>query len=254
STRLEHYLARLEFQIYYQPIIALDTGSVAGFEALVRWQHPQRGLLSPGNFLPLARELGLSIALDRWVLVTACRQIAQWQQQYPIQQPLTISVNVCSLHLAQQNIVADANDALNLAGLDARYLKLELTETMMMESIERVMAQLAQLRTLGIELLIDDFGTGYSSLARLHHFPISGLKIDRSFISGSSANEGSLDIITTIVTLAKKLGVNAIAEGVETIEQLALLKQLKCEYGQGYFFSKPLDAAAAEALIASMLC
>ncbi len=251
ETELRQALARLEFQIYYQPIVALDTCFLVGFEALVRWQHPQRGLLSPGDFLPLARELGLSIALDRWVLTTACRQIAQWQQQYSPIQPLTISVNVCSLNLPRQDIVADVNEALNLAGLDARYLRLELTETVIMESIDRVITQLTQLRTLGIELLIDDFGTGYSSLARLHHFPISGLKIDRSFVSGSSANEGNLDIISTIVTLAKKLGVNAIAEGVETIEQLALLKQLKCEYGQGYFFSKPLDAAAAEALIAS---
>lgn len=251
ETELRQALARLEFQIYYQPIVALDTCFLVGFEALVRWQHPQRGLLSPGDFLPLARELGLSIALDRWVLTTACRQIAQWQQQYSPIQPLTISVNVCSLNLPRQDIVADVNEALNLAGLDARYLRLELTETVIMESIDRVITQLTQLRTLGIELLIDDFGTGYSSLARLHNFPISGLKIDRSFVSGSSANEGNLDIISTIVTLAKKLGVNAIAEGVETIEQLALLKQLKCEYGQGYFFSKPLDAAAAEALIAS---
>lgn len=251
ETELRQALARQEVQIYYQPIVALDTGTLAGFEALVRWQHPQRGLLSPGDFLPLARKLGLSIALDRWVLTTACRQIAQWQQQYPTREPLTISVNVCSLDLPRLDIVADTNHALNLAGLDARYLRLELTETALMESIERVMAQLGQLRKLGIELLIDDFGTGYSSLARLHHFPISGLKIDRSFVSGSSANEGNLDIITTIVALAKKLGVNAIAEGVETIEQLALLKQLKCEYGQGYFFSKPLDVAAAEVLIAS---
>lgn len=172
ETELRQALARLEVQIYYQPIVALDTGFLVGFEALVRWQHPQRGLLSPGDFLPLARELGLSIALDRWVLREACRQIAQWQQQYPTRPPLTISVNVCSLDLPRLDIVADAKEALNLAGLDARYLRLELTETALMESIDRVMTQLAQLRTLGIELLIDDFGTGYSSLARLHHFPI----------------------------------------------------------------------------------
>ncbi|MBD2345851.1 putative bifunctional diguanylate cyclase/phosphodiesterase [Anabaena subtropica] len=252
---LRRAIERQEFQVYYQPIVSLKTGSITGFEALVRWLHPEQGIVFPQEFMPIAQETGLIIPIDEWVLREACRQTKQWQEEFLPEstnldeQPLGISINLCSLRFSQQKLLEEINQVLQETGLDAKSLKLEITESVIMDNGENATTMLKQLRNLGIELAIDDFGTGYSSLGRLHHFPINGLKIDQSFVSGRGAEEGNLHIVETIVTLSRKLGVDVTAEGVETPEQLQILRDLKCEYGQGYFFSKPLDSKAAKALI-----
>ncbi|MEH2424022.1 MAG: EAL domain-containing protein [Nostoc sp.] len=255
ETALRRAIERQEFRIHYQPIVSLTTGRITGFEALVRWQHPERGIIFPEDFLPTAQETGLSILIDEWVMREACRQTQQWQDRFPPksgklgEQALTISVNLCSSWFSQQKPLLHINQVLQETSLDIQSLKLEITESVIMENGENVTTTLNLLRNLGIKLAIDDFGTGYSSLGRLHHFPIHELKIDRSFVSGRSVGEGNLDIVETIVTLSKKIGVTVTAEGLETAEQLALLRAMKCEYGQGNFFSKPLDSLTAEALI-----
>ncbi|MEH2254486.1 putative bifunctional diguanylate cyclase/phosphodiesterase [Nostoc sp.] len=255
ETALRRAIERQEFRIHYQPIVSLTTGRITGFEALVRWQHPERGIIFPEDFLPTAQETGLSILIDEWVMREACRQTQQWQDRFPPksgklgEQALTISVNLCSSWFSQQKPLLHINQVLQETSLDIQSLKLEITESVIMENGENVTTTLNLLRNLGIKLAIDDFGTGYSSLGRLHHFPIHELKIDRSFVSGKSVGEGNLDIVETIVTLSKKIGVTVTAEGLETAEQLALLRAMKCEYGQGNFFSKPLDSLRAEALI-----
>lgn len=255
ETALRRAIERQEFRIHYQPIVSLTTGRITGFEALVRWQHPERGIIFPEDFLPTAQETGLSILIDEWVMREACRQTQQWQDRFPPksgklgEQALTISVNLCSSWFSQQKPLLHINQVLQETSLDIQSLKLEITESVIMENGENVTTTLNLLRNLGVKLAIDDFGTGYSSLGRLHHFPIHELKIDRSFVSGSSVGEGNLDIVETIVTLSKKIGVTVTAEGLETAEQLALLRAMKCENGQGNFFSKPLDGSTAEALI-----
>ena len=246
ETALRRAVERQEFRVHYQPIVSLETGGINGFEALVRWQHPQWGLVSPAKFIPIAEEIGLIISIDRWVLAQACRQIQQWQQYYL---PLKVSVNLSGQQFKQPDLIKHIDQTLQQTGLDAQSLNLEITENVIMDHGESVTTALSQLRALGVQLSIDDFGTGYSSLGRLHHFPINVLKIDRSFVSRLGVDERNLEITETIVTLAQKLGVDVTAEGVETAEQLAYLRELKCEYGQGYFFSRPLDTEAAEALL-----
>ncbi len=246
---LRRAIERQEFQIYYQPMVSLKTGTISSFEALVRWQHPTRGLLSPEEFLAVVEETGLSVLVDQWVLKTACRQMRVWQLAFPSNSPLTICINFCSQHFAQPNLVAEINAVLQETNLAAQNLKLEITENAIIENEQSVTQMLLQLKALGIKLAIDDFGTGYSSLGRLHSFPINILKIDRSFIANSGTEIGNLAIVETIITLAHSLGMEVTAEGVETAEQLARLRELNCEYGQGYFFAEALDSKAAETLI-----
>ncbi|WP_414752362.1 putative bifunctional diguanylate cyclase/phosphodiesterase [Anabaena sp. CCY 9910] len=254
---LRKAIERHEFLVYYQPIVSLASGRIIGFEALVRWLHPEQGIVFPEEFMPIAQETGLIIPIDAWVLREACRQTRQWQEQISSQsvnlhqQPLSISINLCSSRFSQKKLLEDINQVLQDTGLDAQSLKLEITESVIMENGENATTMLYQLRNLGIELAIDDFGTGYSSLGRLHNFPINGLKIDQSFVSGRGVEAGNLHIVETIVTLSSKLGVDVTAEGVETPAQLQRLRELKCEYGQGYFFSEPLDSDSAKALIMS---
>ncbi len=268
ENELRRAIDRQEFQVYYQPIVSLKTGRIIGFEALLRWRHPYRGLVSPEEFFSVVQETELSVTIDQWVLQTACRQMHQWQLAFPANPPLTISVNFCNNLFAQANLIEKINSVIRETGLDAQSLKLEITESVIMENDQSATAMLLQLKALGLQLVIDDFGTGYSSLGRLHSFPISLLKIDRSFIShtreatcgagGSSVEQpcrtdvGNLELVETIITLAHRLGVDVTAEGVETAEQLAQLKELNCEYGQGYFFSPALDSKATEALIMAM--
>ncbi|MBV9389765.1 MAG: EAL domain-containing protein [Chroococcidiopsidaceae cyanobacterium CP_BM_ER_R8_30] len=249
ETELRRAIEQQEFQVYYQAIVNLDTGLLAGFEALVRWWHPERGLVLPADFLPTAIEIGLNVPIDQWVLAQACRQTKQWQEQFSSHSPLTISVNLCSSHFAQPDLIKQLSQVLAKTNLEAHSLKLEITETVIMENSQLATQRILELRKLGVQLSIDDFGTGYSSLNRLYSLPINSLKIDRSFIKRIGDDARSLEIVETIMTLANNLSVDVTAEGLETKEQLAYLRELKCEYGQGYFFSHPLNSEAAEALI-----
>jgi diguanylate cyclase (GGDEF)-like protein len=251
ETELRRAIERQEFLVYFQPIVSLATGRVTGFEALVRWQHPERGLLSPAHFVLIAEETGLLDRIDRWVMREACRQVQQWSQQMSDEFPLLISVNLANKQFAQPNLVEQIDEILQETGLEASCLKLEITEEVIMENDESAITKLEQLKALGVQLSIDDFGIGYSSLSRLHRFPLDELKIDRSFITPIGFENSTFEIAETIITLAQKLALNVTAEGIETAEQLAQLRQLNCPYGQGYFFSRPLNCQAAAALLAA---
>jgi diguanylate cyclase (GGDEF)-like protein len=235
-----------ELQLYYQPIISLVTGQLSGFEALVRWYHPQRGWISPDKFIPVAEETGLIHALGWWVLRTACQQLNQWQQQFAHADTLVMNVNISTLQLRQHDLVEQIQALLVNTQIPPGSLKLEITESSILETISSQAAQLKRLKDLGIRLCIDDFGTGYSSLSRLHEFPVDTLKIDRAFVSRIDGNAGGAEIVQTIIALAASLGMDAVAEGVETFAQLERLRDLQCELGQGFFFSKPVDRQIAE--------
>jgi len=251
ETDLRRALDRQEFLLYYQPVVSLQSGRIAGFEALLRWQHPERGLISPGESLPVAEEIGLLIPIGQWVLQNALRQLRAWQVEFPVTPPLSMSVNLsCKQFLQSGELLTIVDETLKETGLDPRSLALEVTETVMMENAEAALATLAQLKDRQLRISIDDFGTGYSSLSYLQRLPIDNLKIDQSFVAEMKSAGESLEIVRSIITLAHSLGKQVIAEGVETGEQLALLRSLGCEYGQGFFFSKPLETEAAGKLIA----
>ncbi|NJN30996.1 MAG: EAL domain-containing protein [Synechococcales cyanobacterium RM1_1_8] len=242
------------FSLYYQPIVNLANGSLAGFESLVRWHHPHRGVIMPSEFIPIAEDTGLIVALGEWVLRQSCQQLYNWQQQYPQpSQDLIISVNLAGQQLQETNLVAVIDQILIDTGLDGRCLKLELTESTLVENVEAIVKTLTYLRDRHIQLSIDDFGTGYSSLSYLHRFPVSTLKIDRAFVEQMMGDGENFEIIRTIRALAQSLGMKVVAEGIETPEQLARLTSLGCELGQGYYFSKPVTAAEAEVMIAQAL-
>ena len=251
ETELQRALSNHELQVYYQPIVLLSTHQIVGFEALVRWQHPQRGLISPAEFIPVAEETGLIILIDWWVLHEACRQVLQWQLQYASANAFTISVNVSSKQFAQPSLVEQIERTLQETGLNPASLKLEITESAIVHNTESAALILSQLKALGIQLHIDDFGTGYSSLSYLHQFPIDVMKIDRSFVNILEKDTERLEIARAISTLAHNLGMEVVAEGVETAEQAERIGALHCRYGQGYFFFKPSDSKATEALIAA---
>lgn len=239
-----------ELRVFYQPIIALDSSTLREVEALVRWEHPERGLLLPGSFIPLAEETGLIIPLGRWVLGEACRQMRTWQQQYPDEPPLTVSVNVSAHQLLQADLVQQVVSVLKESELLPRYLKLEITESVMMQDTGNIIPRLHELRNLGVRLAMDDFGTGYSSMAYLSSLPIDTLKIDRSFIAKMSRSEEDAAIVRAIVTLAKTLDLRITSEGIETSDQLALLSALGCDFGQGYFIDRPMPAENLGLLLA----
>ena len=250
ETDLRWAIERQELCVYYQAIMLLETGQITGFEALVRWQHPTRGLISPAEFIPVAEETGLIVPLGQWVLQTSCQQLCQWQAQFPAL-PLTMSVNLSSKQLSQPTLVQQIDQILQQTGLAPKWLNLELTESGIMQNAVSAAKLLAQLKLRKIQVSIDDFGTGYSSLSRLHQFPIDTLKIDRSFVNQINQTGENIEMVEAIIALAHSLGMDVVAEGIETAEQLTQLKQLQCEYGQGYLFSKPLNWRAAAALLAS---
>jgi EAL domain-containing protein (putative c-di-GMP-specific phosphodiesterase class I) len=234
--------------IHYQPIVSASDNHLCGFEALVRWNHPERGLVPPSEFIPVAEGSDLIVLLGRWVLVESCRQMAEWQKRFAPSPPLTISVNVSARQLSDPHLMEDVEFALAESGLSPESLSLELTESSIMGNTEQTLAILDRLKAMNVRLEIDDFGTGYSSLSRLQRLPFDCLKIDRSFIRELSAGNGTLDIVKAIMQLAQSLGLEVIAEGVESEEQLCSLRQLGCDHIQGFLFSKPLDADSAEGL------
>lgn len=236
-----------QLELYYQPIVRLTTGEVTGFEALVRWQHAEQGLLFPSRFISMAEETGLIIPLSWWILRTACRQMSQWQALFPSNTVLTMSVNLSSKQFSMPELPEQIQQILQESGLEPTHLKLELTESMVMENMTSDV--LYQLQRLGIRLAIDDFGTGYSSLSYLPRFPITTLKIDRSFVERISDCNDNLEIVRTILSLAQHLRLDVVAEGVETEAQAIRLREMGCEYGQGFFFHKPMNAEAATELL-----
>lgn len=239
---LQQALINGEFCLHYQPIIALHTHQIEGFEALLRWQHPQKGLLTPDQFIPLAEETGLILPIGAWVIQESCRQLQVWQKQY--REPLTMSVNLSCKQLAQVDLVDLVLDSLRQAGLSCQSLKLELTESVMIVDAPQTIELLARLHELGIHLCIDDFGTGYSCLSYLQYCPTKGLKVDRCFVRQLD-NPVSLEILRSTLTMAHNLGLSVVAEGIETHSQLSQLQLLQCDYGQGYWFSQPLPADQA---------
>ncbi|HST50843.1 MAG TPA: EAL domain-containing protein [Pyrinomonadaceae bacterium] len=250
ETDMRRAVEREEFFIHYQPIVSLGDFRLRGFEALVRWQHPERGFISPMDFIPVAEETGMIIQIGEFVLREACRQMQQWQKGFPADPPLYVTVNLSSKQFSQTTLISKVGMILQETGVRPQSVKLEITESVVMENIDTATDMLRQLRALGVQLAIDDFGTGYSSLSYLHRFPIDTLKIDRSFVTRMTDNTENAEIVRTIVVLAQNLGMDVVAEGVETNEQLVLLQKLGCENGQGYFFSKPVGADGAEKIIA----
>ncbi|MEH2069429.1 MAG: amino acid permease [Nostoc sp.] len=256
ETALRHalLLKQEEFRLYYQPIISLLTGKIIGFEALIRWHHPERGIVSPQDFIPLAEETGMIVSIGQWVLYQACHQMHIWHQQFPSSLNLTISVNFSGKQISQPDIFKQVKLILQQTGLKPCSLKLEITESLLMDNFELATTVLSQLTALNIELHMDDFGTGYSSLNYLHRLPIKTIKIDRSFVNNIGSRGENLEIVRAIVTLAHNLNMSVTAEGIETVEQLAQLKALQCDYGQGYFFLPPLESAEVETLLAANFC
>lgn len=240
ETDLRYAVEDEQFRVFYQPIISLESGHLAGFEALIRWQHPERGLVSPAEFIPIAESSGHIVPMTNWILWQACSQLSRWRWRSAANRSLIISVNLSSKHFTQPDLVETVKHTLKETGLDPRCLKLEITESAVMDNAEDAASTLQALRQIGVQLSIDDFGTGYSSLSYLHRFPIDTLKVDRSFVMRMGANGENSEIVKTIITLSQNLGLSVIAEGVETIDQLETLRALGCSYGQGYFFAKPL--------------
>jgi len=255
ETDLRRAMDSEEFRVHYQPIVSLRDCRIIGFEALLRWQRPGFGLVMPREFVPVAEETGLILISGLWVLHEACRQMRAWNLQFPSDPAFTVAVNISGKQFAQPDLVSEVDRILRETCLDPHCLKLELTESVTMREVERAARIFGELKTLGVRLSMDDFGTGYSSLSYLRRFPLDTLKIDRSFVSEMEDTSESRAIVQMILSLGRSLGMEMVAEGVETAEQVSLLRSLGCEYAQGYFFSKPTDQEGmAEVLLKSRGC
>ncbi len=240
ETALRHALKNNEFVLHYQPIIELQGGTIVGVEALVRWQRGPDELVYPGDFIDVAEDTGLILHIGMWVLREACRQMHQWHRQFPRAKPLTISVNISPRQFVQPNLVDQIKQIVAETGIDPNTLRLEITESVTMGDVERTIRILTQLREIGVRFSVDDFGTGYSSLSYLHRFPLDVLKIDRSFVMRMNEDRERLQIVQTIMTLARNLGIEVVAEGTETELQVDHLRNIGCDFGQGFFFSRAL--------------
>jgi len=242
ENELRHALDRDQFRLVYQPIFNLKTGQIMEVEALIRWEHPQRGTISPGEFIPMAEETGIIFPLGHWVIETACRQLARWNTELPELGSLALAVNVSVRQFARRDTLDTVREVLAETGLDAKQLKLEITETAVMKDVGAAIAELTALRDIGVQFHLDDFGTGYSSLGHLHRMPIEAVKIDRSFIDGMTTGATGTSIVEAIVALAGSLDMRVIAEGIEDRHQLAKLLRMGCDYGQGFCFAHPMSA------------
>lgn len=247
--QLEHDLRTAiphnQLLLHYQPVVSLETRELIGFEALVRWQHPERGLIPPDSFIPIAEETGLIMDLGAWVIDEACRQLRAWRDENPDLSHFTVSVNLARRQLSDPNLIGRIKRALARHEIPAQDLKLEITETTIMEDAQAADSVLEQLKAIGLELQMDDFGTGHSSLSCLHQFPVDVLKVDRSFIRNTAERRDYTAVLQAIVQLAHNLNIKVVAEGLETSDQVVLLQSLHCDFGQGYFFAKPLAPDAA---------
>ncbi|MCY0854137.1 EAL domain-containing protein [Cupriavidus sp. D39] len=238
-----------EFVLHYQPVVTLDNEEIVGVEALVRWRKSETELVYPADFIQVAEDTGLILFLGMWVLREACKTMAHWHKEYPRTPALTVSINVSARQFAQHDFVQHVGRVLSDTGINPGTVRLEITESITMVDSERTVAVLTQLRELGVRISIDDFGTGYSSLSYLHRFPLDILKIDRSFVAQLDRGHEGLQVVQTIMSLARNLGIEVVAEGTETQKHVTHLKSLGCDFGQGYFFSKPLESVALAALL-----
>ena len=242
-----------QFVLFYQPIIRLTTGQIAGFEALVRWQHPVKGLIYPNDFIPLAEETGLIIPLTKWIFNAACHQLHLWQNKFPHYPNINININITVDQLKHADFLETIDQILAHNKVKGDSIKIEITEGMLMQDSEEIINILLAIKSRNIELCIDDFGKGFSSLSYLPRFPIDILKIDRSFVSCMDCDENNFEVVRTIITLAHTLGIKVVSEGIEKMNQLEQLQSLGSEFGQGFFFSRPLNAESAELMISSNL-
>jgi EAL domain-containing protein (putative c-di-GMP-specific phosphodiesterase class I) len=250
SQDLHRALEQRQFVLYYQPEVELTTRKIIGLEALIRWNHPERGLIPPMDFIPLAEETGLILPIGDWGLSEACSQIQEWCRQDPRISTLRVCVNLSARQFAREGLADHVETLLLQTGISSRQLGLEMTESSLIPNVNTALHVLGSLRRLGITLLMDDFGTGYSSLNHLHSFPFDALKIDRSFVGRITESEQSLQIVRTILELARVLGMDVVAEGIETVEQYQVLLKLGCRFGQGYLFARPMTADAVSELLA----
>jgi diguanylate cyclase (GGDEF)-like protein len=250
ETELRQAIEASEFELHYQPIVSLETGRIRQLEALVRWKRSGRGLVAPGDFIPLAEQTGVIVPLGWWVLAQACLQLSDWRRRLNVGHELTVGVNVAAPQLAQPDIVDRVATVLTASGLHAGAVHVEITESSMMRDAG-TRATLERLRGLGVHVHLDDFGTGYSSLRDLHELPLDAIKIDRSFVAQLQSGSRNVSMVTTIRELARQIGVEVVAEGIESAEQLALVRSIGCDYAQGFFISEPLPAPQVDALLAT---